>query len=263
MITLWSSPDTLMARALESYLSNLGFSVMVRGEDRAGSAGMLPVNECWSEVVLVETGRESDAKAQVATFFAAKRQDTNPWRCEKCGEELESQFSDCWRCSAPPEFKTTEARKIARQSLLHKLLFAQISLVVISLVYQSGTLRGAGSQSMGNVLATYAHTDSMAVFLAYHLLLALSVFGLLVSWNAARYLYAGLWVLTGIAEASQYSTSTNSAHDIFIAGFLLLGVAILFLVWRTVLKDDFVKVSQIEAPEIPSGPLIKIGRRKN
>lgn len=46
--------------------------------------------------------REGESKWQrlgVLAEFTANPQARGPWQCPKCGEQIDSQFDSCWRCS--------------------------------------------------------------------------------------------------------------------------------------------------------------------
>jgi hypothetical protein len=54
-------------------------------------------------VWIVDETQLYKAKAIVARYLA-KPPAAIPgplWTCAKCGEQLEPQFSDCWKCGAP------------------------------------------------------------------------------------------------------------------------------------------------------------------
>jgi ABC-type ATPase with predicted acetyltransferase domain len=61
----------------------------------AGAAGDLPMMETWPQLY-VDEADERAALGALRSASAASRE--APWTCEDCGEELEAQFTACWRC---------------------------------------------------------------------------------------------------------------------------------------------------------------------
>jgi len=93
------------AHLIRSYLEAQGISASVRGEHLIGGIGELPVDVC--SVWIVE-GRDFDrADALVREYLRgdAERLHRNEgWLCPGCREDIEGQFTDCWRCGvARPE----------------------------------------------------------------------------------------------------------------------------------------------------------------
>lgn len=59
--------------------------------------------------ILDDTQRDQ-AEALVRTAIAAPHPTGRRWRCDHCGEELEKQYLQCWRCASPID-SGTEATK--------------------------------------------------------------------------------------------------------------------------------------------------------
>jgi hypothetical protein len=74
-----------------------GIDSELRNQYLAGALGDLPMLETWPQV-WVEDAME--AAALRALHNAATAPTGVPWVCPQCGEELEPQFTTCWRCGA-------------------------------------------------------------------------------------------------------------------------------------------------------------------
>lgn len=65
----------------------------------AGAAGELPPMECWPELWVLE---DKQYQAAIAIVSAASLENlvepAGRWICGVCGEDLEGQFTDCWKC---------------------------------------------------------------------------------------------------------------------------------------------------------------------
>ncbi|HXF65399.1 MAG TPA: DUF2007 domain-containing protein [Burkholderiales bacterium] len=87
------------AHLVKGFLESHGIPAMVRGEYLTGGWGELPVDVCS---VWIEDERQYErAQTLLVAFlrgdFAREFRDQG-WRCPKCGESLEGQFTACWSC---------------------------------------------------------------------------------------------------------------------------------------------------------------------
>ncbi|HUX73475.1 MAG TPA: DUF2007 domain-containing protein [Steroidobacteraceae bacterium] len=74
-----------------------GIECEIRNQFLAGAVGELPALETWPQLYVDEA---DEYRALRALAQAAQATTGPPWTCEGCGEELEPQFSSCWRCGA-------------------------------------------------------------------------------------------------------------------------------------------------------------------
>ena len=96
------------AHLVKGLLESHGIDAMVRGEDLLGAGGEVPIPDVWPTVWIAEDEREEEARALVASFQAERPSASAPgWRCPRCAQELEAQFTACWQCGA--ERPTTRA----------------------------------------------------------------------------------------------------------------------------------------------------------
>jgi hypothetical protein len=72
-----------------------GIHCELRNQYLAGAMGDLPMMETWPQL-WVEDADERLALRALAQAAAAPV--GSPWTCEDCGEQLEAQFTSCWRC---------------------------------------------------------------------------------------------------------------------------------------------------------------------
>lgn len=97
---MYSSPNTLLVGHLRNVLESCGVPATLRNQWLGGGAGDLPPTECWLELWV-----ERDADAQRAADLLAAELGPGlsagpAWRCPACGEVVEGQFTECWRCGA-------------------------------------------------------------------------------------------------------------------------------------------------------------------
>jgi Putative prokaryotic signal transducing protein len=82
-----------------AHARNVLLSAGVRCELRnlylAGAMGDLPMMETWPQLY-VEDADEAYALSVLARAWVPAAGPS--WVCEECGEQLEPQFTTCWRC---------------------------------------------------------------------------------------------------------------------------------------------------------------------
>ena len=103
MRKVYTSHNSAIIGHVRQVLENHAIRSIVRNDFLLGGAGELPVNETWPEIWVVDDRDFDRARALVDAVVAAPVSDP-PWRCALCGEQMEGQFTDCWRCGvARPE----------------------------------------------------------------------------------------------------------------------------------------------------------------
>lgn len=103
MKQVFVATDVTEAYLVKGVLESHGISAAVRGEHLWGVRGEVPFVDTWPTVWILDDTLEADARAVIADYGAGKARVAAPgssWRCPKCGEELESQFTACWACGA-------------------------------------------------------------------------------------------------------------------------------------------------------------------
>ncbi|KAB7628316.1 putative signal transducing protein [Alkalilimnicola sp. S0819] len=87
--------DPLLAGHLHELLSQAGLSPQLRNAGLLGGAGELPPTELWPEIWVPA---EEAERAAALLQEQLGRADEPAWQCAACGERLEGQFRQCWRC---------------------------------------------------------------------------------------------------------------------------------------------------------------------
>lgn len=98
MKKVYSAENLIMAGHVRALLQQAGIDCVVQNQNLAGAQGELPPFECWPEVWVCDDADAARALDEIAQGLAG---DTSAaaWRCA-CGEQIEGQFSQCWRCGA-------------------------------------------------------------------------------------------------------------------------------------------------------------------
>lgn len=84
---------------LRNLLESAGIRCVIRNDRLAGALGEIPFVECWPELWLADERDALRAKGIIDAELAPA-EPAEPWTCPGCGERLEGQFGECWRCSA-------------------------------------------------------------------------------------------------------------------------------------------------------------------
>ncbi len=82
---------------LRNVLQSAGIPCQIRNDRLMGALGEIPFVDCWPELWLMDEGDALSAKGLIAGELQPGLRE--PWTCDHCGEVIEGQFSDCWRCS--------------------------------------------------------------------------------------------------------------------------------------------------------------------
>jgi hypothetical protein len=106
MKKVYSAKDPLMVGHLKNVLSTFEIHCVTRNLDLSSAAGELPPIDCWPELWVVNDEDLAEAKAILKKTLAPLESVKKPWRCRDCGENIEGQFSECWKCGRSREQKT-------------------------------------------------------------------------------------------------------------------------------------------------------------
>jgi hypothetical protein len=92
---VYRAASLLQVAHARNVLIAAGIRCELRNQYLAGAMGDLPMMETWPELH-VEDADENFALRALAR--AASADSGSPWICDECQEELEPQFTCCWRC---------------------------------------------------------------------------------------------------------------------------------------------------------------------
>lgn len=98
MKAVYSSLNLVEAHHLKNVLAAAGIRCRMRNEELVRLAGEIPFPEC-SLQILVERAEDYPAAEALVREFLRPRPHAGPsWRCARCGETSEAQFTACWSC---------------------------------------------------------------------------------------------------------------------------------------------------------------------
>jgi putative signal transducing protein len=116
MKKVYSGQDYLMIGHLKNVLATFGIECVTKNLYLSSAAGQLPLIECWPELWVVDDGRLAEAQTILKRTLAPLQSVKRPWQCTGCGEEVEGQFSECWKCGRSRSYKTARLHASGRRS---------------------------------------------------------------------------------------------------------------------------------------------------
>jgi hypothetical protein len=95
---LYTAQNPLTISHLKNILESGGIQCVIKNLYLSAAVGELPPIECWPELWVIDDARYAEAREVVEKSRSPVRPVSKPWRCRKCGTEVEGQFGECWNC---------------------------------------------------------------------------------------------------------------------------------------------------------------------
>jgi len=95
MKTVYSASNISFVSIFQNILEGNGIRCWIKNEFLSAGIGELPPIECWPQLC-VDDDDYSEAKLIVEQALSAESM--SAWKCDSCGEEIEGQFTECWKC---------------------------------------------------------------------------------------------------------------------------------------------------------------------
>jgi len=97
MKTVYSASNLSLVSIIQNILDQHGIKCWIKNEFLSAGIGDLPPIECWPQLCV----EDDDFIAAKRIVEAALIETTgSAWTCNSCGEEIEGQFTECWKCGA-------------------------------------------------------------------------------------------------------------------------------------------------------------------
>jgi hypothetical protein len=108
MRQVYSAAHPTEAYLVKGILESGGIEAVVKGDILFSVRGEIPLtSETAPSVWIVEESRYDEARRVIRRYEQANRgklPSGEMWICSTCREELEGQFTHCWKCGAPRHF---------------------------------------------------------------------------------------------------------------------------------------------------------------
>lgn len=98
MKKVYSAQNHVMIALLKQIIESQGIHCVVKNELLSGAVGELPPIECWPELWIIDDDQFEWARRLVEATLNSHEEVREIWQCPHCGELLEGQFTQCWRC---------------------------------------------------------------------------------------------------------------------------------------------------------------------
>ena len=100
MIRVYTAQNIALVAPVRNLLEANGIPCILRNDFLSAGRGELPPIECWPEVWVTNDSDAERARELVAEATRGADPDAEPWRCTRCGEEVDAVFAECWNCGA-------------------------------------------------------------------------------------------------------------------------------------------------------------------
>ena len=101
MWTVFGSLDRIQVYEIEGLLRSAGIPCRIQNEFLGQAMGDVPWNMCTLELSVDRAEDVDRARKLIEDFTRPVPKNNETWQCPICGEPLEGQFSNCWKCAAP------------------------------------------------------------------------------------------------------------------------------------------------------------------
>ena len=101
MKQVYSARNEIDAQLVKGFLDEQGIESVVQGAALSNVIGEIPMTPETLPTLWVrdeDVDRAIDAIAGFKADAVPAQSAAPPWKCPKCGEEIESQFTECWNC---------------------------------------------------------------------------------------------------------------------------------------------------------------------
>ncbi|HEX3358553.1 MAG TPA: DUF2007 domain-containing protein [Tepidisphaeraceae bacterium] len=98
MKQIYSARDEVDAEMVKNALADADIESVVQSGGLSAVLGAIPVTEGSLPSVWVRDEDVDRATKALAEFQNPPKQEGVPWKCPKCGEIIDPQFSACWNC---------------------------------------------------------------------------------------------------------------------------------------------------------------------
>ena len=95
MKTVYSAANISVVSIFQNILEGSGVRCWIKNQFLYSGMGEIPPNECWPQLCVEDDDFE---EAQRIVDEALSGPERAGWKCSSCGEDIEGQFTECWKC---------------------------------------------------------------------------------------------------------------------------------------------------------------------
>jgi len=98
MRKVYNAPNTNLIYLLKSILEAHNIESVILREQLVGVVGGIAPHDAWPEIWIHDDERLDEALQLIESSIEKSEMLGDPWQCQCCGEEIEAQFTQCWKC---------------------------------------------------------------------------------------------------------------------------------------------------------------------
>ena len=144
MKLVYTAPNSLMVDHLKLVLDSAGIDSVVEHRFLSSAAGVIPAQETWPELWVLDESDEPRAQALIAE--AAANGEMRQHVCLACGERLSEHFGTCWHCGAdagsllrPTNFHSEEDLRLPSRPLswdtIHWMAMVAAAIIALAILH--------------------------------------------------------------------------------------------------------------------------------
>ena len=98
MRKVFVSQNLIEVEMRKDRLEQAGIRCMIKNQRLSGLAGEIPFAEIFPELWVIQDEDAYRARQVLEEELISQPPNPDAWVCPGCGEQHESQFSECWKC---------------------------------------------------------------------------------------------------------------------------------------------------------------------
>ena len=104
MRKVYTSSDLNLVQYARSVLEGHKIESVILREQLAGVVGGIAPLDAWTELWVHDAARTDEARQLIDSAMKITETQQQPWHCPCCGENIEAQFAQCWKCETERKY---------------------------------------------------------------------------------------------------------------------------------------------------------------
>ena len=104
MRKVYTSSDLNLVQYARSVLEGHKIESVILREQLAGVVGGIAPLDAWTELWVHDAARIDEARQLIESAMKKTETQEQPWHCPGCGENIEAQFTQCWKCETERKY---------------------------------------------------------------------------------------------------------------------------------------------------------------
>jgi len=95
MKTVYSASNISFVSIFQNILEGHGIRCWIKNEFLTAGMGEIPAIECWPQLCVDD---DDFVEGERIVKEALSEKVMAVWKCDSCHEDIEGQFTECWKC---------------------------------------------------------------------------------------------------------------------------------------------------------------------